>query len=61
MQSRKRDTDVENKLMGAKQRGKGEVNWETGIDIRTLLCVKQITNENLLYSIGNSTECSVVT
>ena len=25
MQSRKRDTDVENKLMGAKQRGKGEV------------------------------------
>ena len=36
MQSRKRDTDVENKLMGAKQRGKGEVNWETGIDVDTM-------------------------
>ena len=61
MQSRNRDTDAEDKLMGAKQRGKGEVNWETGIDIQTLLCMKQITNENLLYSTRNSTERSVVT
>ena len=61
MQSINRDTDAEDKLMGAKQRGKGEVNWETGIDIQTLLCMKQITNENLLYSTRNSTERSVVT
>ena len=27
------------------------MNWETAIDIYTLLCIKQITNENLLYSI----------
>ena len=47
---------------GEKQgRGGGGMNWETGIDIYTLLCIKQITNENLLYSIGNSTQCSVVT
>ena len=30
------------------------INWETGIDIYTLLHVKQITNKNLLYSTGNS-------
>ena len=45
-----------------KERGHG-VNWETGIDAHTLLilCIKQITNENLLLSTGNSTQCSVVT
>ena len=31
------------------------MNWEIGIDIYTLICIKQITNENLLYSTGNST------
>ena len=35
------------------------MNWETVIDIYTLLCIKQITNENLLYSIESS--YSVVT
>ena len=43
------------------QRAGVVVNWETGIDIYTLLCIKQVTNENLLYSTGNSTQCSVVT
>ena len=32
-----------------------EMNWEIGIDIYTLLYIKQITNKNLLYSTGNST------
>ena len=38
-------------------------NCEIGIDIFTLLilCIKQMTSENLLYSTGNSTRCSVVT
>ena len=31
------------------------MNWEIGIDIYTLLYIKQMTNENLLYSTGNST------
>ena len=39
------------------KRGDG-VNWEIGIDIYTLLCIKQLTNGNLLYSTGNSTQCS---
>ena len=34
-----RVTDVENKLM-VTQRGKGGINWETGIDIYTLLYIK---------------------
>ena len=25
------------------------MNWETGIDIYTLICIKWITNKNLLY------------
>ena len=35
------------------------MNWEFGIDIytRLILCKEQITKENLLYSIGNSTHC----
>ena len=39
------------------------MNWEIGIDIYKLLilCIKQITNENMLYSTGNSTQCSVMT
>ena len=45
--------------------GEGRVgmNWEMGTDIFTLLIqsIRQITNEDLLYSTGNSTGCSVVT
>ena len=29
--------------------GGGVMNWEIGIDIYTLICIKQITNKNLLY------------
>ena len=55
MQGRNRDTDVENKCMDTKWGkwwggGGGDVmNWEIGIDIYTLICVKWITNKNLLY------------
>ena len=51
---------------------RGGVNWEIGIDIYALLialhhntllmlCITWITNENLLYSSGNSTQCPVAT
>ena len=33
------------------------MNVEIGTDIATLLCKKQATNENLLYSTGNSMLC----
>ena len=44
------------------QRGNvgGRMNWEIGIDIYTIY-KKQITNKNLLYSTGNSTQYSVMT
>ena len=62
MQRRNRVTDVEDKLMVTKEgRRGGGTNWEIGIDIYTLLCIKQITNKNLLYSTGNSTQYSVIT
>ena len=38
----------------------GGINWEIGIDIYTLLYIKQITNKDLLYSTGNSIQYSVM-
>ena len=63
LQRKNRDTDVE-KFMDTKVGGVGEeggMDWEIGIDIYALLCIKQTTNENLLYVTRNSTQCSVVT
>ena len=39
----------------------GEINWEIGTDVYTLLYIKQITNRNLLYSTENPTQYSVMT
>ena len=50
--------DVENKFMLPV--GKGVINWEIGISgIHTLLCIKQISNKDLLYSPENSAQYSV--
>ena len=55
LQGRNRDTDVENKCRDTKGGsggvggGGGGMHWEIGIDIYTLICIKQITNKNLLY------------
>ena len=61
LKSRNRDTDVENKPMNTKEKRWSRMNWDVGVDIYTVLCIKQITNENRLYSTGNSSWCSVVT
>ena len=52
MQSRKTDTDVDNKHMDTKRGKHGEMKWEIGTDIYILLtpCEKLETSENLLYS-----------
>ena len=48
LQSRNRDTDMENKRMDSKEReAEGGINWEIGIDVHTLLCIRQLTPENL--------------
>ena len=53
LQGRNWDTYVENKredTKGGKQQGGVCVmNWEIGIDIYTLTCIKWITSKNLLY------------
>ena len=38
----------------SRQGGRGGMDWEIGIHTHTLLCITQITNENLLCSTGNS-------
>ena len=40
--------------------GSGGMHWEIGIDMYTLMCIKWMTNKNLLYSTGNSTQYSVM-
>ena len=37
------------------------INWEFEIDIHTILYIKQITNKDLLYSTGSSTQYSIMT
>lgn len=37
------------------------MKWELGTDVYAPLRVKQVTNENGLHSIENSTQCPVVT
>ena len=39
-----------------KEGDKRNINWEIVTNIFTLLCIKQITNKNLLYGTGNSTQ-----
>ena len=36
--------------------GVGRINWEFEIDTYTLLYIKWITNKDLLYSTGNSSQ-----
>ena len=61
MQNRNRVANVENKLMVTRGWWVGEINWEIGMDIYTLLYIKQVTNKDLLYSIGNPTQYFVMT
>ena len=34
---------------GKAEGGWGVMNWEIGIDMYTLICIKWVTNKNLLY------------
>ena len=60
MQGRKRDTDVEHRLVDTD--GEGEVGrMESSVDTCTLPYGKEETRGNLLYDAGSSTRCSVTT
>ena len=43
-----------------KGKGKGGINQEFGINIYTLMYIRQITNKDVLYSTGNYTQYSVI-
>ena len=58
LQNRNKLRDEENELLVTKRDGGGGTNRETGID--TLLYIKQITNNDLLYSTV-SVQYSIVT
>ena len=50
LQGRNGDTDVENKCMDTKrgirrEAGGGGMNWQIGIDMYTLMCIKLMTNK----------------
>ena len=48
--------------MDTKEERRDGMNWEIGIQyILLILCMKYITNENLLYSTENASHCPVVT
>ena len=36
--------------------GDGLMDWKIPMDKNTLLCIEQVTNENLLFSTGNPTQ-----
>ena len=58
LQKRNRLIDLENELMA---RGKGGIEWESGVDRYTLLYLEWITNKDQLYSTGNSAQCYIKT
>ena len=39
----------------------GETDWEFGIDMYTLLYLKQLINKDLYYYTGNTVQYSVIT
>ena len=54
------ETQTQRKSIRSPKGRSGVDELGDGADIHTLLCMKQATNENLLYSTGNSAQCSVV-
>ena len=46
-------------LLKGKGHGRG-INWEFGIDVYILLCLKQITNKDPLYNTVKSAQQSVI-
>ena len=54
-------TDIENRLVDTVGEGKSGKNGESSIDIYTLLCIKYIASEKLLYNIGSPAWHSVMT
>ena len=48
-------------MVTKEERLRGGIKWDLGINIYTLLYVKQIINKDVLDSTGNSTPYSLIT
>ena len=55
------NVDIENRLVNIVGKGKSGMNGESSINIYTLLCVKQMAGEKLLYNTGSPAWHSVMT
>ena len=54
MQNRKRDTDVQNRLLDSVREGEGGMMWENGIEICKLSYVKRIASPGSMHETGCS-------
>ena len=61
LQKGHRLTDLREQMVTRGKEFEGGTDWEFGIDMYTLLYLKQITNRDLLYITGNCAQYSVIT
>ena len=54
MQNRKRDTDVQNRILDSVGEGEGGMIWENSTETCILSYVKQITSPGLMHETGCS-------
>ena len=57
MQNRKRDTDVQNRLLDTVGEGEGGMFWENSIETSTLSRVKQINSPGWMHETGAQGRC----
>ena len=58
MQNRKRDTDVQNRLLDSVGEGEGGIFQENNIETRILSWVKQITSPGWMHETSARTWCT---
>ena len=58
MQNRKRDTDVQNRLLDSVGEGKGGMFWENSTETSILSRVKQITSPGWMHEMGAQGWCT---
>ena len=58
MQNRKRDTDVQNRLLDSVEEGKGGMCWENSIETCILSRVKQISSPGWMHETSARAWCT---
>ena len=61
METNSKISTLNSELSKGKPWGREGINWEDGVNIKTLPYIKQITNKDFLYTARKFTQCSVVT